>query len=96
MYFQIRGVLGSCSVIFRYYALAYLSIGDTSVISYSSPVLVTILAHFFLGEKTGVVPIGAALLTLGGVFVILRPPMLTGEPFDERRLVRSRVREVMI
>ena len=77
-------------MIFRYLSLAYLSIGDTSVISYSSPILVTILAHFLLGEKTGIVPIFSTILALCGVIVITQPPILTGQSdFDTERLVTS-------
>jgi len=83
-----RGLIGSTSVILRYFALQYLTIGDTSVITYSTPVLVTILAHFFLGEKCGVIPIIVAITTLGGVIVITRPPVITGaESFDNDTLI---------
>ncbi|CAG7833424.1 unnamed protein product [Allacma fusca] len=83
-----RGILGGSSVILRYFAVEHMTIGDASVISYSSPVLVTILAHFFLGEKTGLVPILTAVFTLCGVVVITQPPMLTGkEGFDHDTLI---------
>jgi len=84
--------LGGASVILRYSALQYLSIGDTSVITYASPVLVIILAHFCLGEKMGIVPILAAILTLGGLVVVTRPPFLTGEQsYNTRNLVKQKI-----
>jgi len=87
-YFQSRGLIGSTSVILRYYALQYLTIADTSVITYSTPVLVTVMAHFFLGEKCGVVPIIVAFTTLVGVGIVTKPPLLTGaESFDTNTLV---------
>ena len=66
------------SVVLRYYALEYLTIGDTSVISYSTPVLVTILAHFMLGERAGLLSFIVAFTTLVGVVIVAKPPMLTG------------------
>jgi drug/metabolite transporter (DMT)-like permease len=75
-------------VILRYYALEYLTIGDTSVITYSTPVLVTVMAHFFLGEKCGVVPSIIVFTTLAGVIIAIKPPLLTGgESFDNNILV---------
>jgi len=83
-----RGIIGSSSVILRYYALQYLTIGDTSVITYSTPVLVTVLAHFFLGERCGVFPIIVAFVTLCGVVIVTKPPLLTGAAgFDTNTLV---------
>ncbi|ODM97265.1 Solute carrier family 35 member G1 [Orchesella cincta] len=85
-----RGIIGSSSVILRYYALQYLTIGDTSVITYSTPVLVTVLAHFFLGERCGVFPIIIAFTTLCGVIIVTKPPILTGESgFDTNMLIGS-------
>lgn len=44
---------------------------------------VTLIAHFTLGEKCGVVPVIAGIFGVVGVLVIARPPMLTGaEAFD--------------
>lgn len=82
-------MIGSASVILRYYALKYLTIADTSVITYSTPVLVTVLAHFFLKERCGVFPIFIAFVTLCGVVIVTKPPILTGATeFDSDTLVR--------
>ncbi|XP_021959979.1 solute carrier family 35 member G1 isoform X2 [Folsomia candida] len=84
----MRGLIGSSSVILRYYALQYLSIGDTSVITYSTPVLVTVMAHFFLGERCGVIPVIVSFTTLAGVVIVTKPPLLTGaESFDTDTLI---------
>jgi len=83
-----RGTLGGMSVLFRYYALEYLTIADTAVITYSSPILVTILAHFLLGETMGIVPVLVTISTLCGVVLIAHPPILTGEDeFEPGKLV---------
>ncbi|CAG7786816.1 unnamed protein product [Allacma fusca] len=87
---MIRAILGSTSVFLRFYSLKYMSIADSSVISHSSPVFVVIIAHFTLKEKCGFVPLFVALVTCFGVFVIFRPPILTGsESFDSETLTGS-------
>ena len=75
-------------MILLYKSLAYLSIGDATVIACSSPVVVIVLAHFFLGERAGIVPMFAALVALAGVVTIAQPPILTGKnSFNENQLV---------
>ena len=72
----------------RYYALEYLPIGDTVVIAYSTPILVTVFAHFILGEKAGVIPFGVAFTTLIGVAIVAKPPLVTGtESFTTETMV---------
>jgi len=61
------------------YALDHLSLGDTSVIVFSYPVIVTFIAHCFLGEKAGWSSVLIALLTFVGVIIIARPSILTGK-----------------
>ena len=87
---QFRGLMGCTSVLLRFYSLKYLTLADSSVISYASPVFVVISAHFCLGEKCGIVPIIVAFLTTVGVFVTMRPPVFTGEAsFDTGTLVNA-------
>lgn len=52
---------------------------DTAVISFSTPVFVTLIAHVVLGEKCGIIPILTAVSTVFGVAVMTRPPILTGQ-----------------
>jgi drug/metabolite transporter (DMT)-like permease len=60
-----------------------------TVIVFSSPIVTTIIAHFLLNERCGIVFIGIALFTLVGVALITKPPVLTGEQdFDSNTLVR--------
>ncbi|OXA38335.1 hypothetical protein Fcan01_26818 [Folsomia candida] len=85
MIFQLQGISGCSSIIFRFYSLEYITLADASVVSFSSPVLVAILAHFCLGEKCSVVSICVAILTVLGVVVIARPSILTsGTPDDAK------------
>ncbi|CAL8107555.1 unnamed protein product [Orchesella dallaii] len=74
-----RGVTGCSADIFQYYSLQHLPLADSTVISFSTPIFVCIVAHFVLGERCRVVPIFTAILTLCGVIIISKPPLLTGE-----------------
>ncbi|OXA51262.1 hypothetical protein Fcan01_14188 [Folsomia candida] len=66
-------------VLLVFYSLRYITIADSSVISFSTPVWVTLLAHVTLGEACSVMTILAGVLSLAGVLIISRPPMLTGQ-----------------
>lgn len=92
-----RGLVGSSADIFQYYSLKYLPLADSTVISFSTPIFVCIVAHFVLGEKCGVVPIFTALLTLCGVIVISKPPILTGEEeMNNTVLVRNLINHLIL
>lgn len=78
----MQGICGCSAIIFRFYSLEFITLADATVVSFSSPVLVAVLAHIFLGEKCGVVSIVVAVLAALGVVVIARPPLLTNAIFD--------------
>jgi drug/metabolite transporter (DMT)-like permease len=87
---QGRSILGFVAVILHFYAIQRLTVADAMIIGSCSPVFVTLVAHVFLGEKCGVFPIVAAVLTMLGVGVIARPPLLTGaQEYDTDILVRK-------
>jgi drug/metabolite transporter (DMT)-like permease len=76
----------------QFYSLKYINLADSMVISFSTPVFVTLVAHLFLGEKCGIIPLISGIIVLGGVGVITRPPMLTGqEEFDMNNLVQNAI-----
>jgi drug/metabolite transporter (DMT)-like permease len=76
--------------VFLIYALQYLNIADAIVISTSAPVFVSILAYAFLKEKCGVLSIITAIVTLVGVIIIAKPPIITGAvEFDDKLMVRK-------
>ena len=55
--------------------LMYLPLADCTVISFISPLLVTILAVFLLGEKFGYHRWGSVIIGLIGVIFVIRPGM---------------------
>lgn len=75
----MQGILGCTGIIFRFTSFNYIPIADSTVVFCSSTILVTIFAHFCLGEKCSIVSIILAILTAIGVIVIARPPIITGE-----------------
>ncbi|ODN00890.1 Solute carrier family 35 member G1 [Orchesella cincta] len=77
--YMILGVLGCASTFLRCIALQYISVADSTVVFSSYTVVVTILAHFCLKEKCGVMSVVFALTTAVGVIIISRPPILMGE-----------------
>ncbi|CAG7698834.1 unnamed protein product [Allacma fusca] len=88
LFLFLRAFFGCTAVIMQFYALQYIEIGDATVISFTTPVFVGLLSHFMLREKFGVVPIFTALLTVLGIGVITRPPILSGAAeFDTNNLI---------
>ncbi|CAL8125739.1 unnamed protein product [Orchesella dallaii] len=84
----LRSMFGSTALFFHFYALKRLDVADALVIGSCQPVFVTLAAYFLLGESCGVFPVFTALLTILGVGVISRPPILTGqESFDSNALI---------
>ena len=61
-------------------ALIHIPLADATAVMFAAPVLTVALAALWLGERVSPrrwVGVGIGLL---GVFVVLRPPFLTGEP----------------
>ncbi|CAL8125727.1 unnamed protein product [Orchesella dallaii] len=84
----LRGLTGASAVVLQFYSLQFISMADSSVIAFSTPVFVSLASHVILGEKSGFVPVISGIITLFGVGVITRPPMLTGgKEFDKDTLI---------
>ena len=81
--------MGATALLLQVWSLKYLTVGDSSIFTFSSPIFVVVFATICLGEKCGLIPVGVAILTLFGIALIVRPPILTGqESFDVDNLVR--------
>lgn len=68
-----RGFVHGLGVILWFYAMARIPVAEVTALGYTSPIFVTILAAFFLGEKLKARRIVAILVGLAGVAIILRP-----------------------
>lgn len=71
-----RGLVGSSSVILGYFALKYIDPSDYSTLNNCSVIVTAIMARIFLKEKLTSFHLIATILSLCGIFFILRPPFL--------------------
>ncbi len=69
----VRGVVHGLGVCLWFFAMARIPIAEVTALSYLTPVLMTIGAALFFGEKLYTRRILAILFGLIGVFIILRP-----------------------
>ncbi len=68
-----RGLMGTCAMGSGFLAVGLLPLPEVVAIGYAAPLLVTMLAAMFLGEKIRLVRFSALLLGLFGVMLILSP-----------------------
>lgn len=69
----IRGAIGVCSMTAWYYALAVIPLGDAGVLSFTTPIFVTLGAALLFGEGVGVRRWTAVFVGLLGAIVVLKP-----------------------
>lgn len=68
-----RGLMGTFAMASGFLAIGLLPLPEVVAIGYAAPLLVTMLAAMFLGEKIRLVRFSALLLGLFGVMLILSP-----------------------
>ena len=68
-----RGLMGTCAMASGFLAIGLLPLPEVVAIGYAAPLLVTMLAAMFLGEKIRLIRFSALLLGLFGVLLILSP-----------------------
>lgn len=68
-----RGVLLTAGTVFIVFAYRVMPIAEAQAISFIHPVLLTLLAVFFLGEKVSPLGWAAVLIGFSGVLIIVRP-----------------------
>jgi drug/metabolite transporter (DMT)-like permease len=69
----IRGVLLTAGTVFIVFAYRVMPMAEAQAISFIHPVLLTVLAVIFLGEKVSLLGWIAVLLGFSGVLIIVRP-----------------------
>jgi drug/metabolite transporter (DMT)-like permease len=69
----VRGALNAAAVASFFWALKYIPLADATAMMLFAPIVTTIMAPFFLGEKIGRFRITAAIFGFCGVLIILRP-----------------------
>ncbi len=75
-----RAATAFTSYVVYYLALAAIGLAETSAITFSTPIFVTLFAPLFLGERIGWPRRLAVTVGLAGVFVIVRPGTSVFEP----------------
>lgn len=73
MSFGLRGVVHTVGVALWFFAMARIAIAEVTAMNYLTPVLVTLGAALFLGERFAVRRLLAVLMALVGAIIILRP-----------------------
>ncbi len=68
-----RGAIHSAAVLFWFYAMARLPVAEVTAIGYLNPVLVTLGAALFLGERLATRRLVAIAVALVGAAIVLRP-----------------------
>jgi len=68
-----RGLVGVVSTSVWYYALANLPLADAAVLSFTTPIFITIGAAIYFAEPVGKLRTGAVICGLLGALVILKP-----------------------
>lgn len=75
----VRGLLGFAALSCFYYALTRLPLAEATVIQYTNPVFVAVLAALLLGEKLRAREAASVLVSLAGVVLVTRPGFLFGQ-----------------
>lgn len=68
-----RGAVHTLAVMLWFFAMARLPVAEVTAIGYLNPVLVTLGAVVFFGERLALRRILAVLVAIGGALIILRP-----------------------
>lgn len=74
----VRGMLGSTALLFYFYSIVHLPLGEATLIQYTNPVFATLLAAVILNEALRAPEILCLVASLIGVLFIAHPPPLFG------------------
>lgn len=78
--FGVRGALHTVAVVMWFYAMTRIPLAEVTAMGYLNPILVTIGAAFFLGERLRLRRILAIAVAILGALIVLRPGIRAIEP----------------
>lgn len=78
----LRSFTGTAALMLSFYAFRHMPLADASVIVFSVPVFTGIFARVFLKESCGLFSVFSVILTLIGVVLITRPPVIFGNTIN--------------
>lgn len=81
-WFLLCGIFDAFTVYLSFMSFRYLPLSDATVITSSIPVFVTISARIFLKEKCGTFQIFAILISVAGVALVSKVPLLMANRTD--------------
>lgn len=76
----LRGALHVAAVVLWFYAMARIPVAEANAIGYLNPVVVTVGAAIFFGERFSRWRVGAVVVALIGALIVLRPGLRPVEP----------------
>jgi drug/metabolite transporter (DMT)-like permease len=85
----LRGVVGVGSMWMWYYALANMPLADAGVLSFTTPIFITIGAALYFREPVGLVRGSAVVIGLIGAVVVLKPGFAVVSPAAIAAVVSS-------
>lgn len=77
-----RGLLGAAALACYFLALAHLPLADATTLHYTQPLLTSVLAWWFLGERVGWAAGFAIACGLAGVTLVVHPGVPLGDGAD--------------
>ncbi|XP_034488303.1 solute carrier family 35 member G1 [Drosophila innubila] len=80
---MLRCFMGTTGLMLSFYAFRHMPLADASVIIFSTPVFVAIFARVFLKEPCTLFNVVTINMTLLGVVLITRPPLVFGDPVPD-------------
>jgi drug/metabolite transporter (DMT)-like permease len=72
----LRGLLGCAALTCFYFSIVHLPLAEATVIQYTNPVFVALLAGIVLGERLGPRELVGVVASMAGVLMIARPSFL--------------------
>ncbi|KAI0641731.1 drug/metabolite transporter [Trametes meyenii] len=81
----VRGLAGFVGLFGTYYTLQYLSLSDTTVLSFLTPMCTAVTSALLLKEDLTVQQSMASVFSFVGVILIARPDFLFGQSLDDAR-----------
>ena len=78
--FVMRSVLHVVAVIAWFYAMSRITVAEVTAIGFLNPIMVTVGAALFLGEKLAARRIAAVCIALLGALIVLRPGIRPMDP----------------
>jgi len=79
----MRGLVGGVGVIFLFFSLTKLSLGECTVLVFTMPIFTIVFSRIFLGEPLDVVDEAFGLLCLCGIALVAQPHMLFDPNFSQ-------------